>query len=347
MRRGGLEGNARPAGLFAAALGGEPGQDRTAVSDPRASSAAQASAGLLPDSPIIGSGHASSKSWDIADFSEVAIGSTFRAQISKGDKYKVATSCDDNMTQFLLVFKEGKTLKVGLEPHRHYQLKEPLTVEVVLPVLDRLNVGGASKATVNGFRSEKDFKLRLHGASSIDGSIEVGDADFDVSGACRLTLSGAAKATRISASGASHVRLGEFPLKRCSIELSGASSARITSRSDQPFIARCSGASHLEGPVEARSVSLTLGGASNATLQGKADSAVLEAGGTSRLGLAGLVVQDVDVRLSSSSHAAVDARKSLKYDLSSGAHLEYSGDPASLSGKKSRGATIHHRTNQR
>jgi serine/threonine-protein kinase len=334
----------QPAGPFAAALAGEPGQARPAASDTRASSAAQASGGLPLDSPVIGSGHASSKSWEIADFSEVAIGSTFRAQISKGDKYKVATSCDDNVTQFLRVFKEGKTLKVGLEPHRQYRLKEPLTVDVVLPELDGLEAGGASKATVKGFRSEKDFKLGLHGASSIDGSIEVGGADINVSGASRLTLVGSAGGTRLLASGASQLKLGEFLLKQCEIELSGASSARLTVRSDQPFTARCSGASRLEGPVEARSVSLNLGGASSATLQGKADSAVLEAGGTSRLGLAGLVVQDVDLRLSGSSHAAVDARKSLKYDLSSGATLEYSGDPASLSGRKSRGATIHHRT---
>ena len=47
-----------------------------------------------------------------------------------------------------------------------------------------------------------------------------------------------------------------------------------------------------------RSVSLNLGGASVATLQGKADSAVLEAGGSSRLGLAELVIGEAKVKLS-------------------------------------------------
>jgi serine/threonine-protein kinase len=57
-----------------------------------------------------------------------------------------------------------------------------------------------------------------------------------------------------------------------------------------------------------------------------------------------LVIGEARVRLSSSSQATVDARKSLKYDLSSGSRLEYLGDPAVLTGTKARGATIHHRS---
>ena len=64
---------------------------------------------------IIGSGNPASKVWDVADFNEVKIGSTFRAEITKGDGFKVTTSSDDNVVEHIRVVKEGKTLKIGLE----------------------------------------------------------------------------------------------------------------------------------------------------------------------------------------------------------------------------------------
>ena len=203
--------------------------------------------------------------------------------------------------------------------------------------------GGRVEGRGHGIPFREDFKLRLHGASTIEGSIDVGDSDLDVSGASRLTLIGSARAVRLSASGASHLNLGEFPVQQCEVVLSGASSARLASRSERPFTARLSGASHLEGHADAGSVSLNLGGASVATLRGKANSAVLEAGGS---------VDSVWRNWSSgkprssypaSSQATVTRAKSLKYDLSNGSRLEYLGEPAVLAGKKARGATIHHR----
>ena len=84
-----------------------------------------------------------------------------------------------------------------------------------------LDVGGASKAAIKGFRSEQNSNSSSTAQARSRGSIEVGDAEFDVSGASRLTLSGLAKAARLSASGASQLRLAEFPVKQCEIQLSG------------------------------------------------------------------------------------------------------------------------------
>ena len=238
------------------------------------------------------------------------------------------------MLKHLSVVKEGKTLKIGLEQGWNYQLKEPLKAEIVLPVLDALDAGARRRPRSRDFAPSRNSSSSSTAPARSTGSIDVGDADLDVSGASRLTLIGSARAARLSASGASHLKLEDFPVQQCEIELSGASSARLASRSDRPFTARLSGASHLEGHVDAGSVSLNLGGASVATLQGKADSAVLEAGGSSRLGLAELVVGEAKVKLSASSQATVDARKSLKYDLSSGSRLEYLGDPPSSPGRR-------------
>jgi serine/threonine-protein kinase len=292
---------------------------------------------------IVGSGQSASKAWELSDFSAVTIGSTFQAEIVRGDTFKVTTTSDDNVLEHLLVVKEGKTLTVGLVRGINVRTKEPLKARIVVPVLEGLDAGGASRVNLQGFRSERDFKLKLHGASKIEGSIEVGSGEFAISGACHLTLAGSAKSGRVSVSGASHLDLADFPLKHCEIHLSGASIARIAAQSGRPVVATVLGSSALSGTVDAAKVSLKLDGASVVNLQGKADSAVLEGAGSSHLGLTGLVVGEADVKLSDSSRAEIDARKRLTYVLSAGSRLEYSGDPPALTGSKSRGSTLRRR----
>jgi serine/threonine-protein kinase len=333
------------------------------------------------DPQVIGSGNAAVKTWPIADFTSVKVESAFRAEISQAREFKVATSADDNVLEYIQVIKEGTTLRIGLKRGTSFWLKSPLKAEMTLPVLDSLDLSGASKTTFKGFKSDKAFKLKLSGASEAGGTIDAGSADFQISGASSAVVTGSAKDARLSVHGASRLKLTEFLLKKCQVELSGASNAGITVNSDQPFTARLSGASVLNGFVEASDLDLALDGASTVTLRGnaknaklslegasnlklselpldgnqlivsatgsssvklkgKSRAAVLEATGASHLDLDGLVIDVADVKLSGASHAKVDVRVSLKYDLSSVSSLKYSGNPTKLDGKKSGGATI-------
>ena len=234
----------------------------------------------------------------------------------------------------------ARALKIGLQPGKNYQLKTPLKAEITLPKLAGLETHGASRSTLKGFRSQEPFRLKVSGASHVDGAMEAGDVDFDVSGASTLALTGSGGAARLTGSGASRYKILEFPLKKCALELSGASSAQINSRSAQPFKAELSGASSLKGSVEAADFELELNGASHAALGGSAKSAKLKVDGTSHADLAELNAKDVDVKLSGVSHASVQATTSLKYDLQSLSRLQYSGNPATVKGRKSGGATL-------
>jgi serine/threonine-protein kinase len=289
---------------------------------------------------VIGSGQSASKTWDIADFTAVKIESAFRADISQGKEFKVTTSSDDNVIKHIQVVKEGKTLTVRLERGQNYRLKEPLKAEIVLPALEALEVREVSKAMLKGFRSERDFKLKLADRSSVDGTIEVGMADFEIRDASALALNGSAKGARLKVRDASNVKLPEFLLKQCTMELADASNAQITVRSDQLFSAKLSSSSVLHGSVDAPEVKLQLKDASRATLSGTAKKAELAGANSSHFLLAGLTLEDANITLSDSSRANVDVRKSLQYLLSASARLEYSGNPSSVTGSKSGAATI-------
>ncbi len=280
------------------------------------------------EEPIVGSGRSASKDWDVADFAELEIGSTFRAEITRGDGFKVTTSSDDNLIPHIRVVKEGKTLKLGLEPGRNYRPKEPLKAEVTLPTLDGLDVGGASSVKVAGFRSEADFRLRLRGASTIEGSIEMGSADVEVEGASTLTLRGSARAARLSVEGSSHLELAEFPLRQCEVELEGSSSARLAVQSDQPFKATLSGASTLEGSVDAGTIELDLDGASGATLRGSAEDARITADGSSHAAMADFSVDADKVTIVAEGSSSVELRgkaESAVLEATGGSHLRLAG----------------------
>ena len=146
----------------------------------------------------------------MAGFTSVVIGSTFHAEITHGSAFKVSTSCDDNVTPYVQVTKEGTTLKIGLQPGKSYQLKTRLKAEISLPKLASLETSGASRSTLKGFRSQEPLWLKVSGASHVDGAIEAGDVDFDVSGASTLALTGSGGAARLTGSAQAGTRSWSF-----------------------------------------------------------------------------------------------------------------------------------------
>jgi hypothetical protein len=324
--------------LIAAAMGGvlysllPPGeQSRSAAGGDRSAA------------PIIGSGRSASKSWAIADFSEVRVRDGFRAEITKGDSFKVTTSWDDNLIEHIRVVKEGKTLTIHLAPHLNLRTKQPLTAAIVLPTLGALTMRDASKAVLKGFRSEGTFKLLAADASKVEGAIDVGSADFEVRDASTLALTGTANGARLAVRDASHLKLQDFVLKQCTIKLTDASDALLTVKSDKLFSAKLANASTLNGSVEAREIDLTLNDSSRVTFRGSARNALINTNESSTADLSKFSVDDATITLLESSRATIDVRKSLKYVLSSGSRLEYSGDPPVVTGSKSSGATVRRR----
>jgi len=327
---------------------------------------------------IVGSGISAIKNWDVSDFTSVEIRATFHAQISKGNRFKVSTTADENVLPFVRVVKEGNTLKIGLEKNKSYEFKKPLEAEITLPLLTGLDVSGVAWATLKGFESEKELTIKTSGASKVDGSIGVAEADFEISDASTLSVSGSAQSARLSAHGASHLTLPEFPLKECTLDLAEASTAQLSVRSPGTFSAKLNGASHLKGTVVAKDIKLELTGASHAklggaatdanagpdahgqskssasssnaqtlkkgggsgSLPGKCKTATIEAQGASHLNLEDLVIETAEIKLSGASHAVLNVTEKLSYEASSGSHLRCLGNPSTRNGKSSSGSHV-------
>ena len=288
---------------------------------------------------ITGSGNPAAKTWNVTGFDRVRVRSTFRAEITKGPEFKVTTTADDNVLPHINVSKEGTTLIISLG-QGSYRLISPLKAEITLPTLVGLDIGGASKGSLKGFQSERSLALKISGASELDGGINLANAGFVVDGASKLALVGSAQAAHLSVEGASHMNLGDFVLKNAQVEVEGASTALVNIKSDGPFRASLEGASTLNGSVYASDVELVVDGASHANINGASKNAKIIIDGAGALKTPRLVIQNAQVKLSGASHATVDVKDELTYQLSSGSSLKYLGNPARLTGTKSGGSSV-------
>jgi len=188
---------------------------------------------------------------EFTGFTQVDVQGTFNVEITQSESFSITISADRDFFDYVAVVKEGQTLKIYLNPHHAFtdftQQARTLKAKIAMPTLSGLQISGASKASISGFRSAADFSLDVSGASSVDikdvklgnteliisgaskvsGSLEATQTEVDISGASSIKLSGSATGIMLTASGASKIDLDEFPLDNANVKLSGASEASL------------------------------------------------------------------------------------------------------------------------
>ncbi|MFC2051209.1 head GIN domain-containing protein [Chloroflexota bacterium] len=188
---------------------------------------------------------------EFADFADVSVEGTFEVKIDQSDSFSTTISADSNLFDYIMVAKEGKTLRIYLNPrHTFTDFTLPvrtLKAVITMPALHGLNLSGASKGTVTGFKSTHDLSIDVSGASSVNikdmeagdavfevsgaskisGTMNSKDAEFEVSGASTVELKGSADNAILNISGASKANLVDFPLDDANVNLSGASEATV------------------------------------------------------------------------------------------------------------------------
>jgi RNA polymerase sigma factor (sigma-70 family) len=209
---------------------------------PKTRDKARAAAG---DEKIIrGSGKEVTQELKIADFTSVNVESIFHVEVTQGKAFRVAVTTDDNVVSHIKVAKDGSALKVGLTDGTHNFENVTLKAVITMPTLEGLNVTGAGHATITGFKSDKDCKLRANGAGHLKGDLQAGSLDLEASGAGHITMKGSAKKARLVGEGASHLDLADFTVDQANITLTGASGAKVKVKDQLDY--NVSGASHLK-----------------------------------------------------------------------------------------------------
>lgn len=150
---------------------------------------------------------------------------------------------DDNLVQYLDVKKVNETLEIRLQSGKSAR-SATMEARVSMPQLTAVKLSSASNALVEGFVSGAHFDARVSGASHLTADIQALETSVELSGASTVDFEGRGTALTVSGSGASNADLEDFAVDSATVDLSGASVARLNvSDSIDPVI--LSGASKL------------------------------------------------------------------------------------------------------
>jgi hypothetical protein len=191
------------------------------------------------------SGPLTSRTFDFTGFNGIEMGHAFELELTRAEACSINITAGENIMEHITVTVSGSTLKLGLEGWSHSWYSSP-KVKITMPSLVYLDLSGASRGNVQGFRSSEDFELKLSGASTLYMDMETGfftadisgtstlngvltaaDVDLDLSGASHVDFTGSGENIKVHASGASSVTLPDFSVNNADIEFTGASSGSI------------------------------------------------------------------------------------------------------------------------
>lgn len=197
--------------------------------------------------PWNGDGNAISREFDLSDFSNVEVDCYFRIEIVQADSYRVSLTGSERMLDSLNVATSasGRTLKISAKP-LNFITRPILSARIEMPRLHKLRLAASSRGSVSGFTLDNTFDVNLSGNSRLDvdvnavtgrveisgasrlkGHLAVEDAEFVLSGASRVVLTGSAGKTVLNAWGYSRLDMADFALGDTSVHLNAASQAAV------------------------------------------------------------------------------------------------------------------------
>jgi hypothetical protein len=217
---------------------------------------------------VVGSGNIVTREVSVADFDEIEVNSAIAVEVAQinaaqADSTSVRITADDNVIDFVECATQGRTLKIGMKPGSYSNTK--VKAQVSLPTLRRMKLDGSSKGQIASMKTDQPLALDLNGASTLSGSVNVGDVKIDANGSSVLTLGGAAGNLAIDANGASNVKAGKLGVKNVSAKLNGSSVAEVNASGR--LDANLNGASSLTYAGHPTMGSVSAGGSSTVKAQ--------------------------------------------------------------------------------
>jgi len=206
---------------------------------------------------IIGSGNLTTRNFDLSDFTEIAAQSGFQLELVQSSNFSVEVTADDNVMDYIDVYKSGNTLKIRPQWNRSFR-SVTLIAKITMPDLYEIKLSGGSRASISGFNSSHDLSVGLSGGSSVTGDITAGDAYFDLSGGSQVNLQGTADNLDVNGSGGSQFELEAFSVNNADINLSGG--GRATVSVNGTLDVNLSGGSHVTYIGEPTSIDMNLSG---------------------------------------------------------------------------------------
>lgn len=163
---------------------------------------------------------------DLTDFTSIECGGYAIIDYRQGDTYNIEVSSTVEYLDSYTFEVKKKELRIESTKNR---FKRPLIIRLTAPVLDDLNIKGACILKAKSINLDKDFKVRVSGAASIDiENLYCKDVEIDITGASKFKGTIHAKRdVEIDHSGASNIEANIY-CEELEVDCSGASKCNLT-----------------------------------------------------------------------------------------------------------------------
>lgn len=162
------------------------------------------------------------------NFTAIDVGSAFQVDIKRADAFSIKIAAGERVFDNIQVTQTEETLKIEIIPGLSIFGIFDAKAEISMPVVDDLELSGATRTTMEGFTTDSQFVAKISGASSLDmTNVQFADLTVELSGASRLTAQGTGGDLTCDVSGASNLEFENFQINNANVDLSGASHAVI------------------------------------------------------------------------------------------------------------------------
>jgi len=154
---------------------------------------------------VQGSGVIKSEKRNVSDFVKVDGSGAITVEIAVQEEFSVEVEADDNLLENVKTEVDGDTLKIYSEGRT--SRSNPINVKIGMPVLEGLEISGASKANVSNAAGE--------------------ELELEANGASKITIGGKVKNLKIESNGASKIDAENLKAENADVESNGASKAVV------------------------------------------------------------------------------------------------------------------------
>jgi hypothetical protein len=163
---------------------------------------------------------------NVSNFSKLDIGGAFKVYLSQGDQEKLVIEADGDELKDIVTEVSGSTLKIYTKSDWSTRFHE-MTIWLTFKNLDHIDFSGAVEVTGEGTLNFTDLNMDISGAAEIQLAMNADKFDAEFSGASEVDFSGNIKSGYLELSGASDFDAQELEFVNLSIEVSGASEAKV------------------------------------------------------------------------------------------------------------------------
>lgn len=164
--------------------------------------------------------------YELTDFKGVSVGEAMIVDVQYDEDFSIRVKGDQRNLDDLEVYLNNDRLVVRFDDNE--RRRYDTYIYITMPSVSYLNFSGATSFTVEGFEETNEVDLIISGASTGLIDLLASSVEMEVSGASRLTITGETGLMKGEVSGASTLNAFDFYSAEADLEVSGASTGRVT-----------------------------------------------------------------------------------------------------------------------